>query len=143
MISDYVMTSINSHFNRQILPASHPQPQRATLSRELIHQHLPALIRKHNAPAFVINHTQRKSPSPISKSRLKVLLENNKEGVSAVVRKSPIRSAQLTSQSSVSDLFDCSPRCQEDKENLLDAYCQRRKSEVHSQHNRKVFGRQH
>jgi hypothetical protein len=64
MISDYVMTNINQHFqNKTPLTAKqHPknsdQTKRTTtptLTKELIKHSLPGLIRRNNDPPIVIN----------------------------------------------------------------------------------------
>lgn len=164
MISDYIITNINHNFqNKSILtPAKHTLARTAshqntllakpTLTKELIKQQLPSLIRKNNDPPFLINETQRKSPSPISKSRLKMVLESSKQdNLKAVVKKSPLRSHQLTTKSSVSDLMDCktphgrsvASELEEDKENnVLEAYRQKRKQEQTTQKSlRKLYGK--
>lgn len=81
MISDNIMTNINRHFHNKtaitIKPlSSHPTHNNtpSRLTPQLIKQTLPSLIRKHNAPSITINETKPKSPSPISKSRLKMVL---------------------------------------------------------------------
>jgi hypothetical protein len=116
MISDYVMTNINQHFRNKTALTYSPLPSNRTptlartptLTRELIKQNLPSLIRKNNDPPIIVNETRPKSPSPISKSRLKMVLESSKQdSLRSVVKKSPARGGQLTCKSSVSDLMDC------------------------------------
>lgn len=159
MISDYVMTNINQHFRNKtaLAPAIRPSSSRPipTLTRELIKQSLPGLIRRNNDPAIVVNETRPKSPSPISKSRLKMVLESSKqESLRAVVKKSPAHGGQLTCKTSVSDLMDCKSshgrsavsEYEEEKENyVLEAYRQKRKAEQQREHEqkslRKAYGK--
>lgn len=62
------------------------------------------------------------------------------------MRKSPLRSGKLTSKTSVSDLMDCKQVellwDEEEKENIMQAYHQRRKEEQKEQKSqRKMWGR--
>lgn len=117
MISDYVINNINHHFrNKTALHPTHTpthtptltHPPRTVLTPQLIKQTLPSLIRRNNQPSITINETRPKSPSPISKSRLKMVLDSSKqENLRSVVKRSPARGGQLTCKTSASDLLDC------------------------------------
>lgn len=81
MISDYLMNNINYHFKAKTTLASKHSltlTQSSTTAPShlptLIQNNLPSLIRRNNDPAIVVNPTRPKSPSPISKSRLKMVL---------------------------------------------------------------------
>jgi hypothetical protein len=163
MISDNIMTNINRHFrNKTTLTlnplSSHPTHNNvpSRLTPQLIKQNLSSLIRRDNGPSIIINETRPKSPSPISKSRLKMVLESSKqENLRSVVKRSPARGGQLTCKTSVSDLLDCKGFQgksvvseydeEKDKENLLEAYRQKRKEELQkdlpSKSSKKIFNR--
>lgn len=93
MLSDYVMNSIDNLFSDKLNKISNniskgpPQPK-ASFNRETIKNHLPNIIRKSTDASRSPACRKDKSPSPISKSRLKDILENNKsENIKSVVKK--------------------------------------------------------
>jgi hypothetical protein len=83
MLADYVMRGIDSLFSHKLATQPlnthvvRPQDGRSAFNKDTIKKSLHRVIKKgENArsPSFIT-----RNPSPISKSRLKVLLEDNKE----------------------------------------------------------------
>lgn len=102
MISDYVMNNIDRNIGQGLsknssvslflqkenLPSQRLTEKKSSFNRELIKERLPSLIRKNSEQKFVINESLPKSPSPISKSKLKTVLEHQKkQQIDSVVKK--------------------------------------------------------
>lgn len=97
MLADYVMKGIDSLFSEKlynhqsaIIKHNANKPDaKAKLTKELIKNSLHSIIRKDANASKSPKSRFDRSPSPISKSRLKAILESNKdERIKSVVKRS-------------------------------------------------------
>lgn len=97
---------------------------------------MPGVIRKSRDTAFVVNETRPKSPSPFSKSKLKVILESKENNIKSVVKKSPANPGMKLGKSSVSELLSAknshicsvlSDYNDEKENNIIEIFRERRK----------------
>lgn len=99
MLADYVMKGIDSLFSEKLYnhqsaitkqhPNSNKSDAKPKLTKELIKHSLNSIIRKDVNASKSPKSKFDRSPSPISKSRLKSILETNKEErIKSVVKRS-------------------------------------------------------
>ena len=85
MLADYIATRIDTLFSdklsknsSQLIKPSIAQQHKSYFNRETIKNHLPSVVSKQYEPSRSPAYRKDRSASPISKSRLKAVLENNR-----------------------------------------------------------------
>lgn len=81
MLADYVMKNIDSIFSEKLKgrEPTHRPKNAATFDKELIRKSLHKVIRKDLPPETSPLPRPEASPSPLSKSKLRVFLQSNRE----------------------------------------------------------------
>ena len=94
MLADYIVNRIDTLFSNKlsknssnVIKISSNQENKPCLNRDTIKNHLPSVVSKQYDPSRSPACRKDKSASPISKSRLKSILQNNRaETIKSVVK---------------------------------------------------------
>lgn len=140
MLADYVLRSIDNLFTDKLSSNEgrklFAKPKPSPFNKQTIQKELPNAIRRQAGQEALASPRRSNSPSPLTKSRLKTILEHNKkERIKSVVRRtrldepSPYRKIAVEGSPRDSRLEDKQTDASCGKEdNLIEYYRQQRKT---------------